>query len=356
MSNFGFVDWKGTSGVASGFTSIGGNPFIVNQDFKEQISEGGVTGVIPWTKNGYNAALSNQFEDLWSVGGIHVNPTAEMQMEVVSSSTDDAGIVLHSGSSTTGGSTTTLEKTGENFLTTTAVGDTVIVDAAGATPEFGIITEVTSDTVITFANGLSRGGSGASRSTYSIIDNSATTGAQAVKVSYLDDAFAEHNEIIITNGTTPVVTVNTDIYRVNVFRVIAAGSGGGNAGAIDVRNTADTPIYSQIATGINRATNITYTVPASKELYIYNILLSAGSNVANRPVRFMTLATFDSSTSRKIPLYMPYTNVIVTDGSVDVPIEIPTKFPAGVDIKVSAISPDGASYGAVALRGWLKTV
>ena len=47
--------------------------------------------------------------------------------------------------------------------------------------------------------------------------------------------------------------------------------------------------------------------------------------------------------------------IICSDDSVDVPIETPTRFPEGVDIKVNAISPDGASYGAIAIRGWLES-
>lgn len=185
-------------------------------------------------------------------------------------------------------------------------------------------------------------------------DTSNGTGARTVRISYLDATFTEKYEDITLNGATAVPTVATDIYRVNNFRVRTTGTGLVNAGDIDIRHLDNTPIYSRIATGINRAINCIFTVPKDKCLYIYNVLFSAGSNVGNRPVRFITKATYDNISKERLTFFMPYTNAIITDGSVDVPIEGPTKFCEGVDIKVDAISPDGAAYGAVTLRGWLE--
>lgn len=185
-------------------------------------------------------------------------------------------------------------------------------------------------------------------------DTSAGTGARTVQIYYLDSNFNEYNEIVTLNGVTAVPTVATNIYRINNFRVKTVGTGGQNAGDIDIRALADTPIYGRISATLNRAINCIYTVPKSKTLYIFNILFSAGSNIANRPVRFLTKAKYDNISMSRLDFFMPYTNVIVTDGSVDIPIESPTKFIEGVDIKVSAVCPDGASYGAVAIRGWLE--
>ena len=186
--------------------------------------------------------------------------------------------------------------------------------------------------------------------------NPVGTGARTVELIYLTNTFVEKTEIITLNGVTPVLTVATDIFRVNTFRVKTTGTGLANAGDIDIRNIADTPIYSRIATGINRAVNCIFTVPKGKSLYIYNVLFSAGSNVAGRPVRFITRANYDNVAMAKLGFFMPYTNIIITDGTCDVPIESPTVFPEGVDIKINAISPDGASYGAVTIRGWIETV
>lgn len=163
----------------------------------------------------------------------------------------------------------------------------------------------------------------------STADTSNGTGARIVQINYLNSTFAEKVENVTLNGTTAVPTVATDIYRVNNFRVRTVGTGNKNAGDIDIRHIDDTPIYSRIATGINRAINCVYTIPKDKCLYIYNILISAGANVANRPVRVITQATYDNIAAERVSFFMPYTNVVIVDGSIDVPIEGPTKFCVG---------------------------
>lgn len=185
-------------------------------------------------------------------------------------------------------------------------------------------------------------------------DAAAGTGARTVEIFYLDNTYAAKTEVVTLNGTTPVATVATNMLRVNYFRVKTVGTGLTNAGDIDIRNLADTPIYSRIAAGASSSFDCIYTVPLGKTLYMYNILYSAGSNVANRPVRYITRANYDNVVNEKTTFFYPYTNIIITDGSCDVPVESPTRVPETVDIKINAISPDGASYGSVTVRGWIE--
>lgn len=244
-----------------------------DKEYLLSIAEWDIPDHDSFIKNWYNAALSTAEETLRAVWWDYVFPTAEMGMEIVSSSADDA----------------------EEW-----------------------------------------------------------TWAQTVIITYLDSTFTEKTETVTLNGTTPVPTVADDIYRINNFRVVSAWSWGKNAWDIDIRHLTDTPIYSRIATGINRALNCVYTVPKDHCLYIYNVLFSSGANVANRPVRFITKATYDNINKIRTNFFIPYTNVIIVDGTCDVPIEIPTKYCEWVDIKVNAISPDGASYAAVTIRWWLE--
>lgn len=186
-------------------------------------------------------------------------------------------------------------------------------------------------------------------------DTSAGSGARTVEIFYLDVSFNEKTEILTLNGTTPVATTATDIYRVNTFRVKTVGATGWNEGNIDIRHLSDTPIYSRIATGINRAFTCVFTVPINKILYVANLFFSSASNVANKPVRFISKGTYDNASGSTISFFMPYSNAIVCDGSIDMQLELPSRFPTGTDLRITAISPDGASYGAVIARGWLET-
>jgi hypothetical protein len=263
-----------TAGVAQGVLMDAGS--LTVRDYLFAVTDGSLVNHSPWVVNGYNGALSAASEDMWSVGGVYVFPAAAQQMEIVSSSVNDA--------------------------------------AAG-------------------------------------------TGVRTVNISYLDAAFGEHVITLTMNGTTPVPTGVSDIYRVNYVQACTVGTGGLAAGNIDIRTlTTGTHIYGRIQTGQNIEKDLIYTVPFGKKLFVTNILFSAAGNVANRPVTFTTRTTWDRIFAAARNFFLGYTEVTIVDGSIDLMLEMPTYLPAGTDIKVSAISPDGATYASVVLRGWLETV
>lgn len=189
----------------------------------------------------------------------------------------------------------------------------------------------------------------------STADTSNGIGVRTMTLYYLDDAFTEKTEVITLSGTTPGTTAATDIFRINALRVTTTGTSKSAVGTIDVRNLTDTPVYTRILPGYTQARNSHYTVPKDKTLYITSITLSSGAAVAGRSVRMTTRASYDSAAGTKRDFFFPYTEVIVQDNSFTRELEIPTKLVSGVDIKVSAISPDGDTYCSCALRGWLET-
>jgi len=184
-------------------------------------------------------------------------------------------------------------------------------------------------------------------------DDSVGIGVQKVKIWYLDNTFTEKTEVIELDGVTPVPTVATDIYRVNHFRAYQCGTGGKAAGDIDIRHLTDTPIYGRIATGYTRARTCFYTVPKGKALYIFNVLCSSGGTA--KPTRFTTRATYDNRDGVIKDFFLPYNEMIITDSALDMPLEIPTKFTEGVDLKVSAVAGQDGTLCSVSLRGWLET-
>jgi hypothetical protein len=356
LAGIKFID---TLGNVFGFKTADGKPRVSATPYLHDIAEGNVSGHVPWSKIGYaTIATANVNTDVWSYSAtqpVYLFPTVAMGMEVLSSNnTDDIGTVIHSGNST-GGSITTLISTGENFLTTTAVGDCVILDNSGTSPEYGYITAIDSNTQITCSGGFSRGGSGASRA-YSIIDLSANAGANAVEIVYLDGTYAEKREIVILNGTTEVPTVNTNLFRVNSFRVISAGVNKIPTGNIRLRNTADTPVYSYIGAGFNRARNAMYTVPLGKTLYVVEWHGGFGTTgkASNEYARITTRANIDPTTGFMTDgLFYPFTDIVSSGDNVIMPLPLPTKLLQKTDIKVSAIASDTGVIITV-LRGWLE--
>lgn len=343
------------NGTFYGVKQISNKPRVSSMPYLYDIAEGNITGHETWTKIGYNADCGGSWEDLWQVGGAYVAPTAEMGLEAISTSAQDAGVIIFSGTSS-GGSLTTIVDVTKNFTAGTAVvaGDIVLLDTSGT---FGVVTGVTA-TTLTCAGGFCGGSSGESKA-YRILDISAGgTGCKVARIKGLDGNYAEIDEFIVMNGTSAVATTKLNWFRINSWRCIIAGSGLSCAGTVDIRNLADTPIYSRMVAGDTRARNINYCVPAGKTLFVTSITFSAGSAVAGRSTRMVTRATYDPSLNCALPilgLFQPFTEVIVQDTAFNRQLEIPTKLPEKTELKVSVISPDGATYASAALRGWLET-
>jgi hypothetical protein len=283
-------------------------------------------------------------------------------MEVVSSdNTQDIGTVIKGNAqgataitSDAGGSTTTLVDADVDFTAATAVavGDILLLDPCGATPEWGYITNVAAHT-LTCSNGFSSGGSGSTRK-YSVIDASAYTGALAVLICYLDGSYVQKNEIVILNGTTAVPTINTDLYRINCYRVIATGSDYKCKGNLFLRNLSDTPVYSYILAGYTRARDVMYTVPAGKTLYVAHLNLgySCAANQVNY-CRMYTRVNMDpDSLFNTGNIFFPFSEALVSNQDAALIIPVPTKIPAKCDIKVSGIA-SASGVATVALRGYL---
>ena len=184
-------------------------------------------------------------------------------------------------------------------------------------------------------------------------DKAGGTGATAVTIYYLDNAWAEQTEVVLLDGTTPVNTVATNIYRINGFRVTAAGATGKSLGNLSLRNTAGDTTYGYITAGYTRARSSFYTVPANKTLYVTSFTVSFGY-AANQThyCRLYTRATQNAGV-RVAGIFYPYTEVVCANTSQHVMLEIPTKLVEKVDIKVSGIA-SVAGIASIALRGWLE--
>lgn len=353
------IKWIDTTGATNAFKNVDGSPRVVAQTYLEQIAEGNVTNHVPWSKVGFNPAITTAMEDIWSAGGLYVFPTAATAMQVVSSSAgdEDLGTVIHSGAATgAAGSTTTISVAGENFATTTAIGDLVILDKAGTTPEWGYVTAVTSDTVLTCGGGFSSAGTGASRASYSVIDVSAKTGAHAVRVEYLDATYASASEIAILDGDAPVALTGSP-FRINSFRVISAGTAGTCVGNLTLEATVGGQDYSYITAGYTRARNNAYTVPFGKTLYVNMWQVGAATNNDTKvqTCRVMTKANREGSTGFLTNVFYPYTEMLITNENSGIFFPIPTKLAAKTDIKVSAIGLTGFTGSVTSvLRGWLE--
>lgn len=185
----------------------------------------------------------------------------------------------------------------------------------------------------------------------------AGTGAHKVKIGYLDDTYASQTEEVTLNGTAAVLTVATNILRVNSIRVSVAGTGLKAAGLITIRNKTDhTTVYRSIAVGLTRGREMVYTVPLGKTLYLTSVVVSSGYSTVGKNVRWTARANVDDVNMTVLPvgLMMPYFEVQTQDSAFYRDFEMPLKVPATCDLKLSAISDSANSVCMAAIRGWTE--
>jgi hypothetical protein len=108
----------------------------------------------------------------------------------------------------------------------------------------------------------------------SIEDSLSGTGIQKVKISYVDTDQSFNNEIIETNGLSPVLTTATNILRIESFEAFQVGSLGGAAGTISLQSTSGLDLFSQIDTGENQFLRAVHFVSPGKVGEIADIIVS----------------------------------------------------------------------------------
>ena len=232
---------------------------------------------------GINNDIDVASEDVWESGGAYVYPTANMQMELVSTSVEDDP------------------------------------DKGSAVPG---------------------------------------TGIHAITIIYLTDDFTEKTEDIILNGTGVVTTVATDIFRVNRIEAKTVGAAGFAVGTISIRHLDNTPIYSSITPGNTRSRKAIYTVPKDRFLCITSatmgVLYVSTANAPSNSALVTIRANYSHRTESKTAFFLPHAEIPSGLGGFYRPFELPLYFPAGVDVKCSAISGANNCPVSVGLRGWLE--
>lgn len=104
-------------------------------------------------------------------------------------------------------------------------------------------------------------------------DDVGGTGATTLLVGGLDGDYNLQQEIVLMDGTTTVSTVNT--YReVNRVRVIGAGSGRTNAGAISLVGATTAAAHATIPAGVGITQQSHFTIPAGYTCFTVGINLT----------------------------------------------------------------------------------
>jgi hypothetical protein len=188
-------------------------------------------------------------------------------------------------------------------------------------------------------------------------DSAAGTGARTVTVFYLDQLYAEQTEIVTMNGTAAVLTVATNIFRVNEFMSKTVGSAGSTVGQITISSVGGSPIFRYVFPGFNRSRGSHYTVPAGKTLFVNQWTVGVGGLNASNFARLIFRSTYNDVSGQQLTpgvFFVPQAEIITPNGFADRHFDFPMKFPATTDLKVSAMSDAGSSFIETTWRGWLE--
>lgn len=236
-------------------------------------------------------------EDIWDVGGLWVPPTAARIHDIASSSANDSGALLSTGTADTGSGLTTLYDAAADFVTNgVAAGDVVLNDT-----NLDHATVISRDDLNTLTiSSTYHGDSFNAGDTYRVV-NANSTGASVTHVFGLNSSFVAQEEFIIMNGVGNVATLNTywRIYRLHIDG--AASRTVTNVGNISATAQVDGTVTAQINIGNGQTGMAIYTVPAGKTAYmtqVYADLVQSKSSVARLTLRATPVATIDGAGSR----------------------------------------------------------
>ena len=107
----------------------------------------------------------------------------------------------------------------------------------------------------------------------SVNDTSAGTGARSVTILYLDDQYVKQFEVVTLNGTTPVTTTATDMFRLRRVLTTTAGSLAENDGELTIRVAGGGNTRGAVLAGNNTTMAVHYTVPAGVTAFIVGTTL-----------------------------------------------------------------------------------
>ena len=100
-------------------------------------------------------------------------------------------------------------------------------------------------------------------------DDDGSTGATAVRVTYLDEEFNQYTEDVTMNGTSEQEMTEQNISFIQKAEVISSGTGLKAAGTITVADVTGGGVHAIIITGQKESGNCTWKIPAGHTGYIH---------------------------------------------------------------------------------------
>lgn len=186
----------------------------------------------------------------------------------------------------------------------------------------------------------------------STADTAAGTGARTVVVEYLNGDLDYSFEMVTLNGTTPVLTLATDVRWVQAVHVATVGSGTTAAGNISVSNGGLD--YLRILTG-ERTTHNSFTrVPRQRRLFITEMYAASSSGSSASRVLVEGVSTqINGLDQSETGLYYKVAGIALQDNSATLTLTSPFPVNAGQIFGFVATCDKAATITA-GYMGWIE--
>ena len=198
----------------------------------------------------------------------------------------------------------------------------------------------------------------------SAADDDGSTGATAVRVTYLDEEFNQYTQDVTMNGTTEVEMTEQTISFIQKAEVISSGTGLAAAGAITIADVTGGGVHAIIDAGSKESGNCTWKVPAGHTGYVHGFwydvdAVAAGvgtAEIALQVAHAESSGVANSETWRTVAkvTVVENDNDIVSatggnqnnNGSFSFPGNIPFVVPAKSMVRLAAKSPAAVAVTA----------
>jgi hypothetical protein len=243
-------------------------------------------------------------EDIWDAGGLWIPPTVARTHDLSSTSDEDMGTLLSTGTADATSSTVLLYDAAADFVGDgVAQGDLVLNDT---NIDHSVVLSVTDLNTLVIEPTHHLDGFNAG-DTYRVATNAAT-GASVIHLNGLDSNMEEAEEFIIMNGNPAGAGGNVATIRTywRIYSMHTDGSASriaNNIGIIKATAQTDATVTAQINASNGQTGMAIYTVPAGKIACLTNTLTSinrvgkAAGALANTTLRQTKFAALDGAGS-----------------------------------------------------------
>jgi hypothetical protein len=173
-----------------------------------------------------------------------------------------------------------------------------------------------------------------------------------VVVEYLNGNLDYSFEMVALNGTTPVLTLATDVRWVQAVHVATAGSGGKAAGNITVTHNSVT--YLKLSAGERTTYNSFTRVPRQRRLFITELYAASSSGSSASRILVEGVSTqINGLDQSETGLFYKVAGIALQDNSATLSLTAPLPVNAGQIFGFVATCDKAATITAGYL-GWIE--